>query len=529
MEKVFSKRIVLLLIVFSCCLTIYSQNLGVIKKEHKEFIKSLKENGFKSVDIEIGDNGFWYFLVKKKVNGKNIFGAFDKNEKVLFDCKYSGIYYVSGIEQDGYQNFTFNTINGERESVSLYCYAMPDHFILDGEVDTIAYIALTDGKIINEINANSINYCGSWLFTNCKKMYTRELGGYRKLTIVNNESKNMGMRKWDGSKLLDETYFLMLITTKKSNTYNANLAFDTNACVGAFYLEDLNLIVPTVYSEIEANYDKKNFRVKLSPIDRMHPYDPNVKEIYTPKNDGEKYIKQYKYKEAIEFYSKEGVNDPDSKFFSANAMAAIGVNHSIVLSNHLQNPNNNSLKSYNYNEAKTMLVNSIEILKTAIIQDSIRADIYKENIKTYQGYLNVLESNNRLLKQNSFGNQLLNAVLAGLADGIRNAAVQSVQNLVSPMRNSSSNSTSVSTRSRSNSSSNSHSNNSSSSESPTSVQYRECNKCRGTGDIFTTSTVAAYGNDKKVRCEHCGQEHWASTVHHHKKCDNCNGTGKVPK
>lgn len=524
--RLFFKRILLLLIIFGYCLAINSQNVKMIKKEHQGFIKSLKDNGYKSVEIKVGDNGFWYFLVKMKVGGKNLYGAFDSNDNVLFECKYSNIIYISEIKEDGYQNFTYNTINGGVETVPLYCYAMPGHFLLDGDKATNRYVALTDGKIISEFESNSLTPVGSWLFTNCNKMYTRELEGYRKLTIVNNESKNMGMRKWDGNKLLDDAYFLMLITVKKSNTYNANMAFDTNACVGAFFLENLNMIVPTVYNEVQADYNKKTFNVKLSPIDRMHPYDPNIKEKYTPKNDGEKYIKQYKYKEAIEFYSKEGVNDPDSKFFSANAMASIGLSHSIILLNHLQNPNNNSIKGYNYNEAKTMLINSIEILKTAIIQDSIRADIYQENIKTYQGYLNQLENNNRLLKQNGLGNQLLNAVLSGLADGIRNAAVQSVHNLVCPDNNRSSN---VSTRNNSNSNSNYNSNNNSSSDSPASVKYRECNKCRGTGDIFTTSTIGTYGNDKKVVCEKCGQEHWISTVHHHKKCDNCNGTGKVPK
>ena len=81
---------------------------------------------------------------------------------------------------------------------------------------------------------------------------------------------------------------------------------------------------------------------------------------------------------------------------------------------------------------------------------------------------------------------------------------------------------SVSSSSRSSSSSSS-----SSQAAPT--QYRQCNKCRGTDDIFTTSIVGTYGNDKKVRCNVCGEEHWASTVHHHKRCNNCNGTGKAAK
>lgn len=527
-----SYRIILMISLFTYCLNIESQNISQIKKEHKDFIKSLKNNGFNSVKVEVGDNGFWYFKVNKKVDGTNLYGAYDCNENVLFECKYSAILYLSEIKEDGYREFTFGTMTGEYESASLYCYAMPGHFLLDGIGGVDKYIALTDGTVISEFKVPSVFALGSWLFTNHKKMYTRELGGYRKLIIANNESKDMGMRKWDGTKLLDNNYFLMTITLKKNNTYNANLVFDTNACVGAFFLEDLNLIVPTEYSEIQANYNTKTFDVKLSPIDRMHPFDPNVKERYIPKNDGERFIRQYKYNEAIEYYANAGVDDPDSKFFSANAMASIGVNHSMVLLNHLQNPYGNSLKGYDYNEAKTLLVNSIEVLKTAVIQDTARADIYEENMKTYKRYLNQLENNNSLLKQNSFGNQLLNAVLAGLADGIKNAAVQSVQNIVSPTRNNSAAHSYLSASSNQNNHSNpnsNHSNSNNNSDKSTPVQYRECHKCRGTGEIFTTSTIPTYGNDKKVRCDHCGQEHWASTVHHHRKCDNCKGTGKVPK
>jgi len=59
--------------------------------------------------------------------------------------------------------------------------------------------------------------------------------------------------------------------------------------------------------------------------------------------------------------------------------------------------------------------------------------------------------------------------------------------------------------------------------------YRTCNVCKGTGQIFKTSTVGSYGLAKKVKCPVCGQEHWSSTVHIHTRCTNCNGTGQVCK
>ena len=123
------------------------------------------------------------------------------------------------------------------------------------------------------------------------------------------------------------------------------------------------------------------------------------------------------------------------------------------------------------------------------------------------------------------------SIMKGLADGITKSALKSINNLVSPSKTSnniSNGGTSVGiSDNRTNLSSSSKEPNPSSSQPAT--QYRQCNKCRGTGEIFTTSTVATYGNDKKVVCPECGKEHWLSTVHHHRKCDNCNGSGKVAK
>ena len=61
------------------------------------------------------------------------------------------------------------------------------------------------------------------------------------------------------------------------------------------------------------------------------------------------------------------------------------------------------------------------------------------------------------------------------------------------------------------------------------VEYRPCNHCHGTGDICTTTTEGTYGYDEMVTCSFCGQQHWRSSAHHHRKCEHCGGSGKVVK
>ena len=69
-NKILSNRIVILLIFIFHFLFIPAQNIRDLEKVNKVYIKELKSKGYKSVDIKTGDNGFWYFLVGKKIEGK---------------------------------------------------------------------------------------------------------------------------------------------------------------------------------------------------------------------------------------------------------------------------------------------------------------------------------------------------------------------------------------------------------------------------------------------------------------------------
>lgn len=549
-NKLFLVRATLLSLFLVCFSSVYAQNLKELKRTNKEYMKELKAKGYKTVRIQTGDNGFWYFLVGKKVNGRNVYGVISKDKKELFDCKYTTVSYISQIEKSGYTDYTFRDFGGGRRTVSIYNHAMPGHFALyDSEADNTS-IALVDGNII-KVFSDDYYRLGSWIITNLKEIYTK-LDNLQRLCMLNKETKNMGIMTWDGKVLVKNVNNYIQITSKTDVFNNGTSVFcDYDGYkVGGFYLEKPEVVAPPIYEQLRFN-DNFTIEVKLSPIDKMHLYNPNVIESFVPKNKGEKYYNANKYKECIEYYAKAGVADPDSKFYSAHAMFNIAHHQVGILENHVAAPLANSLYGYDYNESKSLLQNAIKILKIAAIQDTIRKDIYDENIATIKTTLNRLEvGNNKLAemikKENSFGNKLAKSVMQGLAEGIVNGATKSLSKaLLGSSSSSGSNNKPVSSNNVASSSSsskvasttsnvssvNSESSSSEKEEETESqkkeVKYRECGKCNGTGEIFTTSSNATYGIDKKVICDVCGKEHWLSTVHHHKKCHNCNGTGKV--
>ena len=76
------------------CNVIYSQTAKEIEKQHKELIKKLKkENGLKSVEVKIENDGYWYFLL----TGKNkMLGVANNEGKVIIPVEKSIISYFPG-------------------------------------------------------------------------------------------------------------------------------------------------------------------------------------------------------------------------------------------------------------------------------------------------------------------------------------------------------------------------------------------------------------------------------------------------
>ena len=423
-----AKLIFLILLFWGMwCSSIYAQSLSSLKSENKQTMKELKvKYGLSSIKIEMGDNGFWYYLVSQKKGNQKCYGVISKNGNFIFECEYEDIIYINGIYKDGYVNYTFNSMSGGTDEFKLYNHMMLDHFILEKADTHEKLICTCDGKILKSGIQGQITYLGSWLLINTKEIYTRQLDGVLKLIIVNNESKNMRFMTWNGIEIFNDEMFLMIIANKASGNFNNVFAFNNQNRMGAIYLEDLNSIVPIEYSEIRTISGKREFEVKLHPADKFHVYNKTMNEKFIPKNPGEQFYVERKYEDCIKYYATEGVADADSKLYSASALKTIAILKVIQLQNHVQAPSANQLKDYNYNEIKSLLNDAKTILESAMSQDTLRTKVYQENINNCDVYLDLLETYHAQLKENSFGNQLLKSILAGISEGLKQAAVKSI-------------------------------------------------------------------------------------------------------
>lgn len=511
--------LIVLLSLFAVTVNLYSQDIRMLKQENKALMKELKEKyGLNSITVEVGDNGFWYFLGSKKINNKKCYGVISKDGEVIFDFDYESITYINEISKEGYTEYTFTSVNGGTDNFLLYNHKMPGHFLL--AEDERLTISTIDGKTIcDDIKDDGINYLGSWLIINAKKIYTRQLNGFKRLMLVNNETKNMGLMTWDGKEIFKTDNFLIYITSKEASTYNNAYAFNNSNKMGAIYMEDLNSFVPTEYLEISASYADKTFKVKLNPADKLHTYNPDINEKFIPQNAGEQFYVDHKYEECIKYYSEAGVKDPDSKLYAASALHSIAQTRIINLLNHLQAPDANKLKDYNYDEIKKLLEDSKAILQTSIIQDSVRSDRYLAIIKDCDKSLDDLNVYNEKLKENSFANQLANAILTGISEGLKQAALNSVNNSMNNRRvaanprvqnNVVSPSRQVAVRE-------SNSSNESSRASEPVKKKEKCRACDGKG-FWVEERISG----ELKWCDRCEK---SRKPHSHKTCGACKGTG----
>lgn len=511
--------LIALLSIFTFTSTLYSQNIRMLKKENKELMKELKkEYNLNYISIQVGDNGFWYFLGSKNVNNKKCYGVISKDRKVIFDFKYESIVYINEISKEGYTEYTFPSMIGGTDKFLLYNHKMPGHFLLD-EAERVKICTIDGETICSDIKNDEIYYVGSWLIINAKKIYTRQLNGFKRLMLVNNETKNMGLMTWDGKEIFKTENFLIYITSKEASTYNNAYTFNNNNKMGAIYMEDLNSLVPTEYLEISASYTDKSFMVKLNPSDKLHKYNPGINEKFVPKNAGEQFYIDHKYEECIKYYSEAGVKDPDSKLFSASALYSIALTRIINLINHVQAPEVNKLKDYNYDEIKKLLEDSKTILQTSIIQDSVRSDRYLNIINNCDKSLNDLYTYNEQLKENSFANKLVNAILMGISEGLKQAALNSVNNLINNRQTITSTkvqSTVIPSSNQVTSKEPSNSNKSNRVSEPVN-RKEKCRACNGMG-FWVDERISG---DLKW-CDRCGK---SRKPHAHKTCGSCKGTG----
>lgn len=521
----------------------------VLNKANKEFMKQLKDKyDLKYIYVHVEDDGYWYFHAARK---EDVIGVLNQQGEVVVPIRYASIKYKKPIEE----GFTINKISQDtvwhranhgcfyahtyktKNVPAKYSIYRLDGTVMVDDLEALRGIELHEGYIEYVVSiANSSD--------DIRIMYTQDGENVIPLGYTSNimNHKTCIMVKCMGS-----------ITKGGKYLY------------GAVMLDGSLPSIPCQYASVSYDKELNQWIVEDPMTHERSAYNPNKPITSEMKDKGVEFFWSGKFDEVVEFYSKAGIDKPWAKFYSGAALLEKAEKMNLNVSSFL----NISKKGIMDNTVPSLGIKwrqyfagmkfDFELLKNLYTTGYQLLDVYTQEdttfIKEVKKYTWLdLESRLRLIENNRtefdpWWQKYVreNEAIMAQQQAVRQKADQQnkllsnmlglfLQNLVNGYNNAGSRRTNSSGRtsnisnapSRASSTSRARAS-SSSSSSNASVQYRQCHKCSGTGDIFTTSTIATYGNDKKVICQKCGKEHWASNVHHHRKCDNCNGTGKVAK
>lgn len=393
------KRLAYVLLMLTLmCNVIYSQTAKEIEKQHKELIKKLKkENNLKSVEVKIEKDGYWYFLL----TGKNkMLGVANNEGKVIIPVEKSIISYFSGEKKgivktpitDKYiikagsaypyeetspvfltlsSYYTIFSLNGEvlRDGI-IQIRKIPGYWIISTYNDKITYINDRDfiyrGKCIGLLNGN-----GELLIE--PKYECIIIGG---LYEPKDESK------------LNELVKIQMCTFSKKNENGIKVE-------GAITLNGMLKPLPCIFNGITIDHKyeigkgiKYIWLVKKTELGRFEEYtEDSLNGKYRDK--GEELFEQKKYDEVVEYYSKEGINQPWSKFYSGVSLFNLGLKNSIgasMLSEYIEN-NQFSMYEFSIEQGSTFdlelskkqYLAAINLLKAYLKED----ETFKEQAETH--------------------------------------------------------------------------------------------------------------------------------------------------
>lgn len=552
------RKILLLLIVILSASYSSAQSIKERQKElnkaNKEFMKQLKEKyNLKGIFAKIEDDGYWYYSVYRK---GYISGILNQKGDIIVPIKYDIIEYKKPLDE-GF------SVNVEGDSIwhraNVACFHAKTY--MDKNQSRKYSIYRLDGTAtVDNLEANS---CYGHLKGYTEYRRTKE---YTRYSAFPNAIHALYTQ--DGECLIPMGYSHCRMKKKTCiiSQQFGDLSSDGTYMYGAIMLDGSLPPIPCQYSSV--SYDKENNQwiVKDPVTYEESVYNPNRTVTSDMKDKGIELFWSGKYDDVIDYYSKESVSKPWAKYYTGAALLKKASRMNLDIGSFMNISKQGKMdevvpyttitwrqvfsgKKYDFELVKNLYTTGYKMMDAYLKEDSTFIKEVKRytmvdldyTIKTlteqsleftplWERFLKENEAimaqqqaeRQRVAQQNEMLSQILGTFMQSLAQGVsgRNSN-RGTSNSVRSNRNVGS-ATSVSSTSRSSSSD-------SSSSKVTPTQYRQCQKCRGTGDIFTTSTIASYGNDKKVRCSVCGQEHWLSTVHHHRKCNNCNGTGKVAK
>lgn len=518
-----------------------------LSKANKEFMKQLKEKyDLKGIYVQVEDDGYWYYSVYRK---GYISGVLNQKGEIIVPIKYGIIEYKKPLDEGLSINLEGDTV-WHRANVGCF---HAESYTEKNKPKKFGIYRLDGTAMVDELEA---------------KFCIESTKGYAEYSAGDLKASIHALYTQDGECLIPMGYSYCMMKDRVCIVLRRiGEVFSGGTYMhGAIMLDGSLPPVPCQYASISYNKENNQWMVTDPATFKKSAYNPDMAVTSEMKDKGVELFWAKKYDDVIDYYSKEGVSKPWAKYYTGAALLekARGMDMDITgfisISKRGEMDEFVPKTSITWRQCFSGMKYDLELVKNLyttgykMMEAYLKEDTtFIKEVKNYTlveldyqiSFLTEKEAEfaplwerfireneaivarrqaerQKIAQRNEKLGQILGIFVQSLAKGLTSGNSDRRSSYSKGTNRSAGSATSVSPTSRSGSS-----NSSSSPIAPT--QYRQCHKCRGTGEIFTTSTVATYGNDKKVVCPKCGKEHWLSTVHHHRKCDNCNGSGKVAK
>ena len=542
------KKLLVLLMVILNAYAAAAQNAPDRQKEltkaNKGLMKQLKEKyGLKSIEVRMEEDGYWYYLIE---GTDALTGIMNQLGEIIVPPKYGMIAYMPPLQEGMAVNAAGDSVWHRANAACFQAQTYPDR----ENARQFGIYRLDGTPMVDGLKAQ---FC----FNSSEGYAEYTLGG------TGNDEAMQILYTQDGECLMPSWCTFYRIEGKVCYLHKR---VGKVLLQGAMMLDHSLPPVPCIYASVSLNEADKQWVVVAPMSEEDKVCFPKRKPMTDVQDKGMDLFWAEKYDDVLDHYAKRGIDQPWAKFFAGAALLEkvreMDSNVRLFLSISKSGKMDDMVKpgttwrqyfaamKFDFNLMSNLFTTGYKMLDAYVLADSTFA-VEAQNY-TLAGLDNQLRSLGeerarfmplwqRFVRENEevmASLQTERKRMAKRGEELGQMAAGFVHNLAAGLTRPSlvqrSTYAGVSARSFGMSADESSTpvrtvSSAAATAKVPPVEYRQCSHCHGTGDICTTTTEGTYGYDEMVTCNVCGQQHWRSSVHHHRKCEHCGGSGKVVK
>lgn len=415
------RTLILRLIILVFCLfsvgPFFAQDVKSIEKQNKELIKSFKKKYkyiVKDVEVIVENDGFWYFLL---IGKDKTFGVANQDGKIIIPMGNNSIDYYPA-EKEGIVKTAMKDVYGTKMAFAYAFEATQPSFLVHNENYRIIS---TDGNVlfdkINRIRKTQ----GYWVISTSDENIKSDHDINANSTFTF-RGRNIGLINSKGDLLVKPEYRTITLGCAYQSTEEAKLSElnnlrlccfekeneDNVSVKGAITLDGTLPPLPCIFNNITIRNKytsdagiKKVWMVMKTALSDYEEYTGNsLSNKY--RDEGEKLFEQGKYGEVVEFYSKEGILQPWSKFYTGASLLHVGLSNTSGAKLQAESIENNNWGVYNLLDkngstfdldlAKKQFETAIELLQAYLKEDNTFKSQAELHISMCNNYINDIPS-----------------------------------------------------------------------------------------------------------------------------------------